>query len=340
MTTPRDDSLMNRFDEHGLRRFRARDAVFAVLLTSLLLVLAAGSSIRDAGDRMDPGIGRTLVRAAGEPAGWLADRLPVADAVSSATAWLSPDDALDPGTGFAARSAGADSAGIPPVGPDAFRPEDLGGPPPRPRPLRTLLVTGDSMSTPLDTHLARALAGRHVRVIRDPHLGTGISKTFVVDWGKLSARHVKTERPDAVVVFIGANEGFPMPSAGGADVDCCGADWAALYANRVRTVMQTYRQGGAARVYWITLPTPRDHARARVSRVVNAAVAAAAQAWRAQIRVVDTVPIFTPSGYRAAMQVDGSETIVRQPDGIHLNDVGAGLLAEDVLDALRVDFSY
>jgi lysophospholipase L1-like esterase len=331
---------MSRFDEHGLRCFRARDAVFAVVLTTLLVALAAGSSIRDAGDRMDPGLGRTLVLTVGDPAGWLADRLPVADAVSSATAWLSPDDALDAGDGFAARPAGGDAARIPPVGPAAFRPEDIGGPPPRRRPLRTLLVTGDSMSTPLDTHLARTLAGRHVRVIRDPHLGTGISKTFVVDWGKLSARQVRTARPDAIVVFIGANEGFPMPGPGGAEVDCCGVGWAALYANRVRTVMQTYRRDGAARVYWITLPTPRDDDRARVTRVVNAAIAVAAQAWRAQVRVIDTVPTFTPSGYRAAMRVGAHDRIIRESDGIHLNDLGAQLLAGDVLDAIRADFSF
>ena len=340
MTTQRDDSLMSRFDEHGLRRFTARDAIFAVLLTTFLLVLAAGSSIRDAGNRMDPGIGRTLVLAAGKPAGWLADRLPVADAVGSATAWLSPDDALDDSAGFAARPSGAGAVGTPPVSPDAFRPEDLGDPPARPRPLRTLLVTGDSMSTPLDNHLARALADSEVRVSREPRLGTGISKTFLVDWGKLSARQVKTGSPDAVVVFIGANEGFPMPGADGAEVECCGADWAALYATRVRSVMETYRQDGRARVYWITLPEPRDDDRARVSRVVNAAVEVAAQARRAHVHVIDTVPIFTPDGYRAAMPVDGRDTIVRQPDGIHLNDTGAGLLADEVLKALRADFSY
>ena len=45
-----DDSLMNRFDEHGLRRFRARDGVAAVLLAALLLVLVRG--------RVDPQRGR------------------------------------------------------------------------------------------------------------------------------------------------------------------------------------------------------------------------------------------------------------------------------------------
>ncbi len=45
-----------------------------------------------------------------------------------------------------------------------------------------------------------------------------------------------------MVVFIGANEGFPMTGPGGEEVECCGADYAAAYANRVRQVMDTYRQ--------------------------------------------------------------------------------------------------
>jgi lysophospholipase L1-like esterase len=342
MTTPRDDSLMSRFDEHGLRRFRARDAVGAIALTAILLVLFAGPSIRGAGERMEPGLGRTLVLVVGAPAGWVADRLPLADAASRGTAWLSPDDDLDEKAGFDGAGGAAPAAGpaVSPVTGAAFAPADIGAAPPPRRPLGTLLVTGDSLSTPLDSQVARALASTDVRVVRDPHLGTGISKTFVVDWGKLSTRQVAKLHPDAVVVFIGANEGFPMPGPDGSEVECCGADWAAVYANRVRRVTDTYRQEGAARVYWITVPTPRDDERTAVSRVVNAALDVATQPWRAQVRVVDTVPTFTPHGYRDAMSIDGRETIVREADGIHLNDTGAALLADIVVEQLRADFSY
>ena len=64
------------------------------------------------------------------------------------------------------------------------------------------------------------------------------------------------------------------------------------------------------------------------------------QPWRSQVRVVDTVATFTPSGYRDAMPVDGRETIVRDADGIHLNEAGADLLADAVLEAMRRDFEY
>jgi hypothetical protein len=335
-----DDSLMNRFDEHGLRCFRARDGIVAVLLASVLLVLFEGSSIRSAGEQMNPGVGRDLVLVVGKPAGWISDQLPLAGIADDATAWLSPDDELASADSFDVAAQKTGDAPVAPVTAAAFDAADLGAKPEPKRSLRTLLVTGDSLSTPLDIQIARRLSSQDVDVIRDPHLGTGISKSFTVDWGELAASQVRRRKPDAIVLFIGANEGFPMPGPGGRDVKCCGADWAAAYATRVRQMTNTYRRDGAARVYWITVPTPRDPDRQKISRVVNAAIGVAVAPWRAQVRVIDTVPTFTPDGYRDAMDVNGTRTIVRQADGIHLNETGAGLLADDVLERIGDDFVF
>jgi hypothetical protein len=150
---------------------------------------------------------------------------------------------------------------------------------------------------------------------------------------------VKDRHPDAVVVFIGANEGFPLPGPDGHNVDCCGPDWAAAYANRARRMMNTYRQGGSARVYWLTLPIPRDGDLAQVARAVNAALEVAAEPFRAQVRVLDMTELFTPGGkYRDAMPLGGRDRIVRDPDGVHLNEAGAGLAADKVLEAVHRDF--
>jgi hypothetical protein len=271
----------------------------------------------------------------GHPAGWVGDRLGVARVTHDATSWLSPDQSLSDKAGFADTPASA-SRELPPVTPDAFDPVALGGKPLPHRPLETVLVTGDSLATPLDNEVARRLADRDgLKVVREPHLGTGISKSLLVDWGKLSAQQVSDQKPDAVVVFIGANEGFGMPGPGGKTVECCGADYAAVYANRVRRMMDTYRQNGAARVYWLTLPAPRDKDRQEIARTVNAAIAVAAQPLRSTVRVFDTVPIFTPGlKYRDAM--DGK--IVRQADGIHLNEAGARIAAERVIALIDRDF--
>ena len=74
--------------------------------------------------------------------------------------------------------------------------------------------------------------------------------------------------------------------------------------------------------------------------MVNAAIEVAAQPWRDQIRIVDTVPIFTPGdSYRDAIEVDGAETIVRESDGIHLNAEGSSIAADAVLDRIDADFT-
>ena len=78
------------------------------------------------------------------------------------------------------------------------------------------------------------MAGGDVEVERDPHVGTGISKTGLLDWGRLSTDQVAELEPDATVVFIGANEGFPMSTPGGGELECCGPEWAAEYAYRAR----------------------------------------------------------------------------------------------------------
>jgi hypothetical protein len=338
----RDDGSLGRFDAAGERSFTARDAVVAVLVTSALLVLFAGGSVKRAGAEMGDGVAKSLVSAVGKPTSSVADALPFASIGHHLTGWLSPEEDLgSSGSGFASLSDGgaASGASVPPVTPEAFDPAAVGAAPAPKKPLKTLLVTGDSLSQPLDQELARRLAGS-VKVVRDPHVGTGISKSIIVDWGKLSESQVARNHPSAVVVFIGANEGFPMKGPGGRDVQCCGVDYAAVYASRVRQMMNTYRQAGAARVYWLTLPTPRDPDRAKVARTVNAAIAVAADPWRAQVRVVDTVPIFTPGGrYRDAMDVGGQEKIVRESDGIHLNETGSSYLADRLLPVIDRDFT-
>jgi hypothetical protein len=263
----------------------------------------------------------------------VADRLPFDEWGDDALAFLEDEGSgASGGFGDARR---ADAAAVPAVSPDSFDPAELGAKAERPRKLDKLLVTGDSLSMPLDVELARRMADSDdgVEVERDPHVGTGL-----VDWGKLSTEHVSEREPDATVVFIGANEGFSMPGADGKDLECCGPDWAAEFAYRVRSMMNTYRQGGDARVYWLTLPLPRDGDLQEVARSVNAAIRVAAQPYRAQVRVLDMTSLFTPSGYRDAMEIDGRREIVRDPDGIHLNDEGARLAADVVLRAVHRDF--
>jgi lysophospholipase L1-like esterase len=322
------------------RRFRARDALVAIGVAALVLLVVEGPSIRNSGERMDDGLWREVVLAVGKPADALADVVPLHEIGDELTGWLSPDgDSGGPGSFEATAQEEAGGGRLSPITPDYFDPRAIGAEGPEPRELDTVLVTGDSLAQPLDAQVARRLEPEGIEVVRDPHLGTGISKVDLGDWGSISARQTREDEPDAIVVFIGANEGFPMPAAGGGTVKCCGVDWAVVYATRVRQMMDTYRQGGEARVYWLTLPAPRDDDRAEVARVVNEGIDVAAQPYRVHVRVLDMVELFTPGfEYRDSMDIDGEERIVREADGVHLNAEGAELAAETVLDALEEDY--
>src|SRR4051812_50221075 len=85
---------MNRFDRNGLRRFRARDGILALVLCAVLLVIFKGDSIRRQGERMDPSFTRDVVLGVGKPAADIADAIGLSKHVDSATAFLSPDDEL------------------------------------------------------------------------------------------------------------------------------------------------------------------------------------------------------------------------------------------------------
>jgi lysophospholipase L1-like esterase len=342
MTEHRDDSQMSRFERQGLLNLSARDAVKAIAITAVLCVLLSGGSVRHAAAQMGTGFEADVVDAVGGPTSWVADRFPFATASRELTSGLSPEPKLS-GGGFdtATTGDGPGAGSIPPITSDAFDPTALGEQPPPKQELKTLLVTGDSLSTPLDSELARRLAPGGVDVVRDPHLGTGISNTALVDWGKLSTSQVANDRPDAVVVFIGANEGYAMPGPSGKDVSCCGSEWAAIFANRARQMMNNYRQAGAGQVFWLTVPTPRDPARQRIERAVNEGIAVAAAPWRDQVHLIDTVAIFTPGDhYRDAMQVNGSDQIVRESDGIHLNETGSSVAADAVVADLDKEFTH
>lgn len=327
------------------RHLSAKAAILVVLLATVVVLAFEGGSIRHTGEEMQPGWERTLVLSVGRPAGWVSDQLGLGDVKDALTGWARTGDELSGGGqgSFETQGPAAASAqgtAVPPVTVDSFDPAAVGDKPTKPAPLRTVLVTGDSMSMPLDAELARRIARSRssVKTVRDPRVGTSLSQSEIVDWGKLSLSQVKRDRPNAVVVFIGANEGFPMRS-GGREVKCCGRAWSVEYASRARRMMNTYRADGASRVYWMLLPAPRDRDRQAISRSVNAAIAVAAQPYRSQVRVVDLAALFTPGGvYRAAMPVDGRDELVREPDGVHLNGQGARLAADPVIAAMRTDY--
>lgn len=296
-----------------------RQAFVCVGVCTLMLFAFEGVSLLKGGKEMKPGWQRTMVVAAGEPSSWVATKTGLHELKRSLVGWARTDGEVPTAPHTA----------------NAGKPVSKGQ-------LGTIVVTGDSMAQPLDAKLAQKFtsAGSSAAVVSDVHLGTAISQPELLDWVAAAKKQEKKWHPSAVVVLLGANEGFPLSGPDGNPVSCCGAGWVALYAARAGKMMDQWTAGGKTQVYWLTLPTPRDNDRREISDAVNGAIVAAAQRRSGRVRIVDLNAIFTPGDrFRASMSIGGRSTVVREPDGVHLNEAGAEHAVTPVLEALRQDFA-
>jgi lysophospholipase L1-like esterase len=200
-----------------------------------------------------------------------------------------------------------------------------------------LVAAGDSMIQIVDTDLRERLAGDHVDVRFDDHVSTGITKPFMLNWLHHARSDARAHRPDVTVMFLGANDGYPLPTAHG-QAPCCGAAWIRAYAARASEMMRAYARGGRGRVYWMLLPAPRGAAFRTVFTGVNAALRLAAARHPDTVRLVDLGRTFTPGGrFRQVIRWHGRLVSVRQGDGVHLNVAGASIAATLIIRALRGD---
>jgi lysophospholipase L1-like esterase len=202
-----------------------------------------------------------------------------------------------------------------------------------------VVATGDSMIQIVDGFLKRRLGRRRgVGVRSDSHISTGISKPGLLDWRAHARNQARRVRADVTVVFLGANDGFPMPTPSGATADCCGSAWVREYARRARQMMRSYARGGRGLVYWLLLPAARGGPYRPIYPQVNKALRLAASQEPGNVRLIHLEKVFTPGGrYRASMRVHGRRVRVRQGDGIHLNTAGASLAASIVERAMKRD---
>lgn len=201
-----------------------------------------------------------------------------------------------------------------------------------------VLATGDSMIQLVDIFLKQKLRRiEPVRLRSDAHISTGISKPQSLNWTRHAAGSARSFKPDVTVMFIGANDGFNMPTPSGGQALCCGETWVDEYARRVGSMMHDYERNQAGHVYWLLLPAPRQRSWRSTFRSVNQAILRAAEQSKTT-HVVDLRRTFTPRGrYRQTIRWRGRTVNVRDADGVHLNTAGSRIAADIVVRRLRSD---
>ena len=198
---------------------------------------------------------------------------------------------------------------------------------------RVVALVGDSMmAVGLSDVLLRQTAGnRNLRIINAFKSGTGLARPDVFDWMQEYPAMIGSEKPDAIIVAIGANDGQGFVENGktftyGSD------DWVKIYQQRTADFLNLLTQNGA-HVVWVGLPPMKsrsynDHA-AEINRIAYSIVSQNPQAtwWNPQPYIGDE-----SGGFRELLTApDGKITRIRAVDGIHLSDEGAALLTPDLI---------
>lgn len=325
--------------------------VFGVGIVAALLL--SGRGLVHAGYGMPDGPERTIALGVGQPLQFIEDR------VGLTIPWDAAERAL--GRGTATSSAPLLSApSVTPTLPSTSVPTVNGPhgqagnlpragtpaprststtpvltPPTKANPLR-LLVTGDSltefMGPQLDDMAARL---GPVTAWADTHYGTGLVRPDFVDWSLVARQQVATYHPEAVVMLLGGNDFQNMVVAGGKILAAASPAWTREYARRAEVVMQTWMAGGARRVYWLSLPPARSEAWSRNNAQINLAIKEAVSRVPGAEFVNIVGPLTNGGTYADFVMHDGQETLVREPDGIHLNEMGSQIAAGEVLRVLN-----
>ena len=202
---------------------------------------------------------------------------------------------------------------------------------------RVVALTGDSMmAVGLSNILLRQTAGNQdLRVIKAFRSGTGLARPDVFDWMQEYPAMIAGEKPDAVIVAIGANDGQGFVEDGKTLV--YGSDaWTKVYEQRTADFLNLLTRDGA-RVVWVGLPPMKSGAYndriAQINRIAYSVVSRNPLAtwWNPQPYIADDTGAFR----ELETTPDGKTTRIRATDGIHLSDDGAALLTPTLIDWLH-----
>jgi hypothetical protein len=198
---------------------------------------------------------------------------------------------------------------------------------------RVVALAGDSMmAVGLSAQLLREAANdKNLRIVKAFRSGTGLARPEVFDWMQQYPAMIGAEKPDVVLVAIGANDGQGFVVDG--KVLPYGSDrWRAVYQQRVDSYLSMLEASGA-QVVWMGLPPMRIPVyNEKIDTLNRIAYTVVSQHPRAAWLNLGAVVGDGAGGFREFESTPaGKQLRLRASDGIHLSDEGAGLLTPQLL---------
>lgn len=198
---------------------------------------------------------------------------------------------------------------------------------------RVVVLTGDSMmAVGFGAGLMRkASEDKNLRIVRAYKSGTGLARPDMFNWLDQYPAMVGSEKPDVVIVAIGANDGqsfvvddkvLPFGSE----------EWRKTYQSRVAGFLAMV-EGTGARVLWVGLPPMRfEPFNQRISIVNRIAYTVVSQDPKASWWSTTSFVGDASGSFREfAESPTGRLVRLRAPDGIHFTEEGTSTMTSALL---------
>lgn len=181
----------------------------------------------------------------------------------------------------------------------------------------TILTIGDSIMGDLYYSLNRQLKKYHPdwKIVNAHKVSSGLSNSTYYDWPKVTQKLIQEIKPDYVIILIGMNDaqGITNESKG---IQFNTSEWSKAYKERTQTMFSIMSSKSIP--VWIELPNVKsDGFDKRLNQV-------------REIHKNVTEKNYVPVRNIIGDSHNANFSKFRQADGVHLNAVGADMIAEHI----------
>lgn len=202
----------------------------------------------------------------------------------------------------------------------------------------SVLLVGDSLSIGLGKQLERIFADRKdINFARLGKVSSGLARPDFFDWEKNLEDLAKAQRPDTVLIMIGANDNKSLTDKDGAAVYFEDASWDRLYAAKAARLLEICRNHNPdVRIFWVGAPVMGNQALAGDVKRINSILKSLCDG-ESGCQWVDTWHSLADGQGAYAMygkSESGDLAPLRVEDGVHVTAAGARILAGTCLEAV------
>lgn len=203
-----------------------------------------------------------------------------------------------------------------------------------------VFFAGDSLMQGIAPHIQKILKQQHnINSINLSKQSTGLSYPSAFDWPKTIENTLKKDdKIKLLVVFLGPNDPWDMPDPRGKGrpyLKFKSAEWENVYRSRIQHIVQIAAQYDV-KVIWLGIPYMRAKKLNEQTRYLESLLA---DELSDKILWLPTTERLSLDGlhYSEIVEIDNKRIKVRSKDGIHFSLAGQKLLAEYVLQHIKIN---